>query len=96
MGRHFYTNQEVLEEARVLIHTPGASTYTVAEKLDRPQATIWWHLNHRLPELDLVLFHQVRVIREQNYRGGKIIKGAFGPFKSFSVDKIQVLIYNRD
>lgn len=70
MGRHFYTNQEVLEEARVLIHTPGASTYTVAEKLDRPQATIWWHLNPRLPELDLVLFHQVRVILRQNYRGG--------------------------
>lgn len=68
MGRHFYTNLEVLEEARVLIHTPGASTYTVAEKLDRPQATIWWHLNHRLPELDQVLFHQVRVILRQNYR----------------------------
>ena len=70
MGRHFYTNLEVLEEARVLIHTPGASTYTVAEKLDRPQATIWWHLNNRLPELDMFLYHQLRFILRKNYRGG--------------------------
>lgn len=70
MGKHFYTNQEVLEEARVLIHIPGASTYTVAKELNRPQATIWRHLNHRLPELDQVLFHQVRVILRQNYKGG--------------------------
>lgn len=68
--KHFYTNWEVLEEARVLIHTPGASTYTVAEELNRPQATIWWHLNYRLPKLDQVLFHRVRVILGENYKGG--------------------------
>ena len=70
MKKYLYTNLEVLEEARVLLSTPGASTYTVAEKLDRPQATIWWHLTHRLPEIDQALFHQVRVILRQNYKGG--------------------------
>ena len=69
MGRHFYTNQEVLEEARVLIYIPGASTYTVAKELNRSQATIWRHLNHRLPEIDLDLFHRVRVILRKNYKG---------------------------
>lgn len=68
--KHLYTNWEVLEEAQVLIHIPGASTYTVAEKLNRPQATIWRHLNYRLPEIDLDLFHQVRVILRKNYKGG--------------------------
>ena len=68
--KHLYTNWEVLEEAQAPIHTPEASTFTVAEKLNRPQATVWWHLTHRLPEIDQALFHQVRVILRQNYRGG--------------------------
>lgn len=70
MKKYLYTNLEVLEEARVLLSTPGASTYSVAATLDRPQATVWWHLTHRLPEIDQALFHQVRVILRQNYRGG--------------------------
>lgn len=68
--KHLYTNWEVLEEAQALIHTPGASTYTVAATLGRSQATIWRHLNYRLPEIDLDLFHQVRVILRKNYKGG--------------------------
>ena len=68
--KHLYTNGEVLEEAKALIHIPRASTYTVAKELNRPQATIWRHLNHRLPEIDLDLFHQVRVILRKNYKGG--------------------------
>ena len=70
MKKYLYTNLEVLEEARVLLSTPGASTYSVAATLGRPQATVWWHLNHRLPEIDQALFHQVRVILQQNYNGG--------------------------
>ena len=70
MKKYLYTNLEVLEEARVLLSTPGASTYSVASTLGRPQATVWWHLTHRLPEIDQALFHQVRVILRQNYRGG--------------------------
>lgn len=70
MKKYLYTNLEVLEEARVLLSTPGASTYSVAATLDRPQATVWWHLTHRLPEIDQALFHQVRVILRQNYKGG--------------------------
>lgn len=38
---YFYSDEQVLEEARILAHTPGASTYTVAAQLDRPQATVW-------------------------------------------------------
>lgn len=70
MKKYLYTNLEVLEEARVLLSTPGASTYSVADTLGRPQATVWWHLTNRLPEIDQDLFHQVRVILNQNYKGG--------------------------
>ena len=70
MKKYLYTNLEVLEEARVLLSTPGASTYSVAATLARPQATVWWHLTYRLPEIDQALFHQVRVILNQNYKGG--------------------------
>lgn len=70
MKKYLYTNLEVLEEARVLLSTLGASTYSVAATLGRPQATVWWHLTHRLPEIDLALFHQVRVILGKNYKGG--------------------------
>ena len=70
MKKYLYTNLEVLEEARVLLSTPGASTYSVASTPGRPQATVWWHLTHRLPEIDQALFHQVRVILRQNYKGG--------------------------
>ena len=69
MKKYLYTNLEVLEEARVLLSTPGASTHYVAATLGRPQATVWWHLTHRLPEIDQDLFHQVRVILRQNYKG---------------------------
>lgn len=70
MGRLSYTDQQVLEEAQVLISTPGESTYSVAFTLDRPQSTIWWHLTHRLPKIDLTLSYQVRTILKQNRRGG--------------------------
>lgn len=70
MKKYLYTNLEVLEEARVLLSTPGASTHSGAATLGRPQATVWWHLTHRLPEIDQALFHQVRVILGQNYKGG--------------------------
>lgn len=71
MKKYLYTNLEVLEEARVLLSTPGASTYSVAATLGIPHATVWWHLTHRLPEIDPALFHQVRVILRKNYKGGR-------------------------
>ena len=70
MEKYLCTNLEVREEARVLRSTPGACTYAVAATLGRPQATVWWHLTHRLPEIDQALFHQVRVILGKNYKGG--------------------------
>ena len=70
MKKYLYTNLEVLEEARVLLSTSGASTYSVAATLGRPQATVWWHRTHRRPETDQALFRQVRVILRQNDKGG--------------------------
>lgn len=67
---YYYSNMDVLEEARSLINTPGASTYTVARKFDRPQSTIWWHMVHRLPKLDQELFNRVQKILEYNNKGG--------------------------
>lgn len=67
---YFYSDEQVLEEAKILAHTPGASTYTVAAQLDRPQATVWWHVTHRLPELDFDLSIQVKAVLRKNYRGG--------------------------
>lgn len=67
---YYYSNMDVLEEARSLINTPGASTYTVARRFDRPQSTIWWHMVHRLPKLDQELFNRVQKILEYNNKGG--------------------------
>ena len=67
---YYYSNMDVLEEARSLINTPGASTYTVAREFDRPHSTIWWHMVHRLPKLDQGLFNRVQKILEYNNKGG--------------------------
>ncbi len=67
---YFYSNSEVLEEAKILANTPGASTYTVAAQLDMPQATVWYHVTRRLPGLDISLFTQVQAILRKNYKGG--------------------------
>lgn len=67
---YYYSNLDVLKEAWSLINTPGASTYTVARKFDRPQSTIWWHMVHRLPQLDQGLFNRVQKILEYNKKGG--------------------------
>lgn len=75
---YFYSDEQVLEEARILAHTPGASTYTVAAQLDRPQATVWWHVTHRLPELDIDLSIQVKAVLRKNHRGGGQIKSRGG------------------
>lgn len=69
-NRYFYSSSEVLEEAKILVNTPGASTYTVATQLDMPQATVWYHLTYRLPVLDISLFTQVQAILRKNYKGG--------------------------
>lgn len=65
-----YSDAEVLEEAKLLTSVPGSSTYTVASQLGRPQATVWWHVTHRLPGLDIELYAKVRVVMRKNYRGG--------------------------
>lgn len=65
-----YSDTEVLEEARILAHTQGASTYTVASQLGRPQATVWRHVTHRLPNLDIELSTKVQVVLRNNYKGG--------------------------
>lgn len=67
---YFYSNEEVLEEAKILAYTPGASTYSVALQLNRPQATVWWHLTHRLPDLDPKLSIRVQEVLKNNYKGG--------------------------
>lgn len=67
---YFYSDEQVLEEARILAYTPEASTYTVAAQLNRPQATVWWHVTHRLPDLDLELFLRVEAVLRKNYKGG--------------------------
>ena len=67
---YFYSDAEVLEEAKILVHTTGASTYTVASLLGVPQATVWWHVTHRLPDLDLELSVKVQVVLKNNYKGG--------------------------
>ena len=68
--RYLYSDAEVLEEARILAHTTGASTYTVASQLGRSQATVWWHVTHRLPDLDIELSAKVQVVLKNNYKGG--------------------------
>lgn len=67
---YFYSDEQVLEEARILAYTPEASTYTVAAQLNRPQATVWWHVTHRLPDLDLELSLRVEAVLRKNYKGG--------------------------
>lgn len=62
-----YTDRRVLEEAKALLH-PGASTYSVALELNMPQSTVWWHLTHRLPELDPGLYKQVQEVLKENLR----------------------------
>lgn len=68
--RYLYSDTEVIEEAKILVYTPGASTYTVASGLGIPQATVWWHVTHRLPDLDIELSTKVQEVLRNNYRGG--------------------------
>ena len=60
-----YHDSRVLEEAKALLQ-PGASTYSVALEMGMPQSTVWWHLTHRLPELDPGLADQVQVVLKEN------------------------------
>lgn len=62
-----YHDSRVLEEAKALLQ-PGASTYSVALEMGMPQSTVWWHLTHRLPELDPGLADQVQVVLKENLR----------------------------
>ena len=62
-----YSDSWVLEEAKTLLQ-PGASTYSVALEMGMPQSTVWWHLTHRLPELDHYLADQVQVVLKENLR----------------------------
>ena len=67
----YYSDSWVLEEAKALLQ-PGASTYSVALEMGMPQSTVWWHLTHRLPELDPDLADQVQVVLKENLcRKGK-------------------------
>ena len=59
---YYYSNMDVLEKARSLINTPGASTYTVARKFGRPQSTLWSHMVHRIPKTDQESFNTVQTI----------------------------------
>lgn len=69
MNHRSYSNEEVLREGRELI-LPGASTYSVSEKLQRPQTTIWWHVTHRLPHLDPQLYKKAILVLHNNSRRG--------------------------
>ena len=62
-----YSDSRVLEEAKALLQ-PGASTYSVALKMGMPQSTVWWHLTHRLPELDPYLADQVQGVLKETLR----------------------------
>ena len=68
--RYLYSDEQVLEEARLLVYTPGASTYNVSNQLNRPQSTVWHHLTHRLQDLDAELFIKVGIVLRKNYKGG--------------------------
>lgn len=68
--RYYYSDEQVLEEARLLAYTPGVSTYTVAEQLNRPQSMVWHHMTHRLLDLDAELFLKVGVVLKENHKGG--------------------------
>lgn len=68
--RYLYSDEQVLEEARLLVYTPVASTYTVSNQLNRPQSTVWHHLTHRLQDLDTELFIKVGIVLKKNYKGG--------------------------
>lgn len=67
---YLYSDEQVLEEARLLVYTLGASTYTVAKSLNRPQSTVWHHMTHRLQDLDAELFLKVGMVLMKNYKGG--------------------------
>lgn len=68
--RYYYSDEQILEEARLLVYTPGASTYTVADRLNRAQSTVWYHMTHRLKDLDSELFLKVGMVLRENYKGG--------------------------
>lgn len=68
--RYYYSDEQILEEARLLAYTPGASTHTVADQLNRPQSTVWHHMTHRLQDLDAELFLKVGIVLKGNYKGG--------------------------
>lgn len=67
--RHYYSDEEVLRESHLMLD-PGASTYTVSRELNCPQCTVWWHINHRLEDLDPSLYKKVLMVLKSNYKGG--------------------------
>lgn len=67
--KYRYSDEQVLEEARLLVYTKGASTYTVADQLNRAQSTVWHHMTHRLKDLDSELFLKAGMVLRGNYRG---------------------------
>lgn len=68
--RYHYSDEQILEGARLLAYTPGASTYTVAYQLNRPQSTVWYHMTHKLQDLDAELFLKVGIVLKENHKGG--------------------------
>lgn len=64
-----YTDNQVLEAAEEMLKE-GASTYTVAQTLGRPQTTVWWHLTHRLRKIDPFLWRIVSDLLKLNNKGG--------------------------
>lgn len=66
---YFYSNQEILEEANHMLRV-GASTYTVAKELGRPQCTVWWHIRNKLEAIDPSLYQEVLKVLKNNYKGG--------------------------
>lgn len=72
--RNRYTEEDILKEAKLLVSTPGGSTYTVASHLGRSQSTVWNHMTNILPNLDYGLFLMVKEVLRRNHKGGGKIK----------------------
>lgn len=61
--------QAAMLKANHMLRT-GASTYTVAKELGRPQCTVWWHFRNKLECLDPSLYQEVLKVLKSNYKGG--------------------------
>lgn len=64
-----YSDEYILGEARMILSDWG-STYKVAEALGITQSTVWYHLAHRLPGVDMTLYTRVSRVLQLNYKGG--------------------------